>query len=240
LAKYYDLFYESKDYAKEAKILSRLIDHYKRSSGRRLLDVGCGTGKHIQSLRKKFDCVGLDVSEQMLEIARRNVKGVEFARGDMVNFDLGRRFDIILCLFSGIGYVRTYSNLARTLKCFARHLVEGGAVIIEPWFTKSSWKVGSVHMRAYDSKDLKVVRVDFSGIREGRSTVDERLLVAEKDRGVSYYRDGQVMGLFEVDKFLNLMKKAGLRAKFLRKTPLGDRGLYVGVKDVEFPHGGHL
>jgi len=47
LAKYYDMIYAWKDYAKESRTLSKLIRHYKRASGSNLLDVGCGTGKHI-------------------------------------------------------------------------------------------------------------------------------------------------------------------------------------------------
>jgi SAM-dependent methyltransferase len=231
LAKYYDLLYEWKDYEKETRTLFQLIRRYKRSSGSSLLDVGCGTGKHIKYLRKRFDCVGMDASEQMLGQARQNAKGVEFVRGDMTRFDLGRKFDVILCLFSGIGYVRTYPRLARTLRNFAEHLQDGGVVIIEPWFTKDQWKDGSVHLlRSSKRDDLKIVRVDYSGIRGNFSVLDERILVAKKGKGISYYKDLQVMGLFERDRFLRLMKRAGMRARYLRKSLAPGRGLYIGVK----------
>lgn len=234
LAKYYDLLYEWKDYKKETHTLLQLIKRYKQSPGNSLLDVGCGTGKHIQSLRKKFDCVGMDASEEMLDQARRNVKGIKFIRADMASFNLRRTFDVILCLFSGIGYVRTYPKLARTLKNFARHLRDGGVVIIEPWLTKTTWKSGRVHLLSNQSSDeLKVVRVDFTGIKGNLSVLDMRTLVAEKGKGISYYKDLQLLGLFERDKFLELMRRAGLEAKYIRRSLARGRGLYIGVRRPE-------
>ncbi len=233
LAKYYDVLYEWKDYAREARVLTQLIDRYKGSPGNSLLDVGCGTGKHIKRLARKFDCVGVDVNEAMLEQARRNVKGVEFVRGDMENFDLGRKFDVILCLFSAVGYVRTYPRLARTLRNFVRHLRPGGVVIIEPWFTKSTATDGHVHVLAQGSDDLKIVRVDYVRIKGDLSLLDERIIIAEKGKGITSYKDHMVMGLFEKEEFLRLMKKAGLEAKYLKQSLAPGRGLYIGIRRAE-------
>ena len=231
LAKYYDLIYSWKDCGHEARILRDLIRRYKRSSGVSLLDVACGTGKHIQQLRDDFECVGIDSSEQMLAEARRQVKGVEFRCANMVDFDLNRRFDVIICLFSSIGYVGSYPTLAKTLRNFAKHLKEGGVVIIEPWFTKSTWNAGSVHLRTYESEDLRIARVGYSGARGDVSLLDERILVAERNKGVSYFRDRQVMGLFEKERFLELMNRAGLEARYLKRSLAPRRGLYIGVKE---------
>lgn len=230
LAKYYDLLYQWKDYQKEAGIIRELVARYKTSQGNSLLDVGCGTGKHLQHLVNKFDCVGMDASEQMLEQARRNVRGGKFVQGDMVNFDLGRQFDVILCLFSSIGYVRTYSRLGMTLKNFARHLRTGGVTIIEPWFTKSTVKAGYVHVLAQGTNDLKIVRVDYTGVKGNSTVLDERIVVAERNMGIATYKDRMVMGLFEQDEFLRLMERAGLKARYLKKSLAPGRGLYVGTK----------
>ena len=52
LAKYYDLIYLSKDYKKESQQLMRIIKKYKKSEGKKLLDVACGTGGHLKFLEK--------------------------------------------------------------------------------------------------------------------------------------------------------------------------------------------
>jgi SAM-dependent methyltransferase len=230
LAKYYDFIYQFRDYRKEVRALKDIIRRYKLTQGNSLLDVGCGTGKHIQELRDEFDCTGIDYSEAMLEQARRNASGIEFRQADMEDFDLGRKFDVVLCLFSSIGYVRTYPRLARTLRSFARHLRPGGVAIIEPWFSKADWKKGLVYMRTCESNDLKIARVGFRGLRGNDSVLDERVLVAEKGKGISYYRDPQVMGLFEREKFLRLMREAGFHPRYIKKSLAPGRGLHVGIR----------
>jgi SAM-dependent methyltransferase len=230
LAKYYDLLYSWKDYDKECRVIIDLIKRFKASAGTSLLDVGCGTGKHVQRLAEEFECVGMDVSEAMLTLARRQARGVEFVKGDMVDFDLQRKFDVVLCLFSSIGYVRTYSRLGRTLWNIGRHLRDGGVVIIEPWFTKSTAKDGYVHVLVQGNDDLKVVRVDITKIRGNLSILDERIVVAERAKGITTYKDRMVMGLFDQDKFLRLMRNAGLKARYLKKSLAPGRGLYVGIK----------
>jgi ubiquinone/menaquinone biosynthesis C-methylase UbiE len=231
LAKYYDLLYKWKNYEKEARILFAIIQKYKKSQGISLLDVGCGTGRHIQYLQERYDCVGIDSSEQMLEQARHKVGGVEFVKADMRDFDLSRRFDVLLCLFGSIGYLLTYRDLKKTLNNFSRHLHAGGVAIIEPWLTKSTWKAGTVHLTTYTSDELKIARVGFSGIRGDISFLDEVIVVGEKGKGVSSYRDRQYLALFEQKEFLRLMREAGFKARHLMKSLTDKRGLYVGVKE---------
>ena len=53
LAKYYDLIYSWKDYKKEVENINKLILKYKQSRGKRLLEVACGTGHHLQYFKDK-------------------------------------------------------------------------------------------------------------------------------------------------------------------------------------------
>src|SRR5579863_8703191 len=99
LAPYYDKIYHWKDYRKETRKLKELIRKNQLSSGADLLDVACGTGRHLSYLRKDYDCTGVDNSNQMLAVAKRNNPGVPFTQGSMLDFDLGRQFDVILCVF---------------------------------------------------------------------------------------------------------------------------------------------
>ena len=126
LARYYDLIYSGKNYKKEVAVVTALICQFKRSAGNDLLEIACGTGGHARYLRNHFHVVATDNNPQMLRIARRKVKGVTFKQADMIDFDLGRQFDVVACLFSSIGYVKTLGNLKRTLRNFAQHLKPGG------------------------------------------------------------------------------------------------------------------
>jgi ubiquinone/menaquinone biosynthesis C-methylase UbiE len=76
LAKYYDLIYSFKDYKKEAVRIKALVSKYKKSEGKELLDVACGTGHHLNHLKDEFSCTGVDISREILEIARKNNEGI--------------------------------------------------------------------------------------------------------------------------------------------------------------------
>ena len=142
LAKYYDKLYQWKDYTIETEKIKELIKQYKTTSGNSLLEVGCGTGHHIQHFKDTYQCTGVDINKEILKVARKKLPNTEFIQADMISMDLGRQFDVITCLFSSIGYVKSYSYLEKTLHSFYNHLCSGGVAVIEPWFTKDVYDVG--------------------------------------------------------------------------------------------------
>jgi ubiquinone/menaquinone biosynthesis C-methylase UbiE len=230
LARFYDQIYHWKDYRREALKIKSLIESRKRSSGNELLDVACGTGQHIRYLRDEFNCTGIDASEQMLAVARGNLQGVRLVKGNMVNFELGRRFDVVLCLFSSIGYLKTRNEVGRAVANFARHMKEGGVLIVEPWVRRSEWKDRTVHMQTYDSDSLKIARVNFGRAKGHFSILDEGYLIAEERKGIVYIRDRHQMRFFEVVPTLEAMRKAGLQPEFTERSLMPRRGLIIAIK----------
>lgn len=230
LAKFYDLIYSWKDYDGEASRINELIKKYKISDGNKLLDVGCGTGKHLEYFKDEFYCIGTDINREMLEVAKEKVNDVIFIQADMIDMDLEKKFDIILCLFSSIGYVKTYPNLTKTINNFANHLKKGGLIIIEPWFTKSTYWVGYPGMTTYDGEDIKIARLNTTKLENELSVMEMHYLIAERNQDIKYFVDRHELGLFEIDKFLQIMTEAGLKAEYLKDGLMKDRGLYIGIK----------
>ena len=230
LAKYYDLIYSWKDYKKETNKIYKLIQKYKKSDGIKLLDIACGTGKHIEYFKKNFQCTGIDLNEEMIEVAKSNISDVSFNQADMLDFNLNDTFDIITCLFSSIGYVKTYDNLEKTIANFANHLETGGIAIIEPWFTKSSYMVGLPGMTTYDGEDIKIARLNTTRLENNLSVMEMHHLIVERDKDVKYFVDRHELGLFEIDKFLEIMNNSGFKTEFLKDGIMQGRGLYIGIK----------
>jgi len=81
-------------------------------AGGRLLDIGCGTGRHLVELgRHGLECVGMDLSEYMLELAAAKTEEIRL-RPLLLRADMreglpfrGASFDHVLCMFSTIGLV---------------------------------------------------------------------------------------------------------------------------------------
>ena len=72
-ARYYDLFNQGKDYNKECDFLEEIFKKFGDKI-QTILDLGCGTGLHALELSKRrYTLTGLDLSEEMIKIARENV-----------------------------------------------------------------------------------------------------------------------------------------------------------------------
>ena len=229
-AEIYDLIYEFLDYEKTAKKIKKLILKNKKTKENTLLDMACGTGKHLSYLKKDFKCTGVDISDQMLDVARKNYTDIRFIQADMMELDLKEKFDAITCLFSSIGYVKTYKNLKKTIHNFANHLKQGGVVIIEPWLTKSNAIDGLASMTTYESDEFKIARQCVTKIEEDVSRFVMHYMIARKGGDVTYFKDSHELGLFDTDKTLQIIEEAGINTKYLEKGLETERGLFIGVK----------
>lgn len=161
-ARFYDVLYSAKDYAGESARLHALIQQHKRSGGAALLDVACGAGGHLSYLRPQYALEGLDLDDTMLAVACERFPDIPFHCADMADFALGRKFDVVTCLFGSIGYVRTVERLRQMLANCARHLQPGGVLILEPWLTPDQFHPGAVYAVFVDQPDLKIARISVS------------------------------------------------------------------------------
>ena len=226
----YDFIYSFIDYKKACKKLLKLIKKYKRSPGMKLLDVACGTGTHLFYLQDNFICTGLDLNADMLEIAKKKVENATFIQADMVTMNLNEKFDVITCLFSSIGYTKTYENLRKTISNFSTHLNSGGLVVIEPWLEKSIYHEGHISMTTYDGEDIKIARLNTTGLKDGLSTMEMHYLMLKKGEDVKYFKDYHELGLFEIEKTIDTMKDTNLEVISFKKGLIVDRGLILGIK----------
>jgi ubiquinone/menaquinone biosynthesis C-methylase UbiE len=232
-AKYYDAIYASvgKEYPAEARKIRKFIQKYKQSNDNNLLDVGCGTGAHANLLSKYYQVEGLDIDPKMLAVARKNYPKIQFQQGDMVTFKLKKKFDIIVCLFSAVGYVKTKSRLQKTIKNMSQHLLPGGVLLVEPWFTPSQWHVGRVYTTEVTTTDAKIVRMSRSSQRGSVSIIEFQYLIGTP-KGIE--RDTEILelGLFTKKEYLDAFRSAGLKVVH-DSFGVDGRGLYIGMKSVE-------
>lgn len=230
LAKYYDRVYSFRDYLDEAVRLQNLIIKYLESGGNTLLDVACGTGLHLKYLKDDFSCTGVDISKSMLKFAKKNAKGVTFKEADMKTLRLGKQFDVIMCMLSSIGYVKTAARLEKTIQNFSKHLKKGGLALIEPSSAKSAYICGEPRVTTYDGKDAKIARINYTNFRQTTAVLNMHLLIAERGKEAKYFVDKHELGLFGINNTLRTMKAAGLKSKHLKNGLMPGRELFVGIK----------
>ena len=218
----YDAIYASiRDYPREAAELDRLIQE-RRPGARTLLDVACGTGAHLEHLTG-YDAEGLDLDPEMLAVARKRLPKVAFHEGDMVDFDLGKRFDAIVCMFSSIGYVRSEERLRSAIAAMAHHLEPGGVLVVEPWLSPEVWVDRHVGAVFVDEPELKIARMNV-GQREGDVSIFEFEYLVGTPNGLERFNERHELGLFTVEQYLKAFRAAGLEVDHDPEGPMG-RGL---------------
>jgi SAM-dependent methyltransferase len=229
-AAYYDAIYcaSGKDYAGEVQRLQEIIQSHKRTSGNTLLDVACGTGGHLAYLAHSYQVEGLDADDTMLQVAKHKFPDTTFHCSDMVDFALDRSYDIITCLFSSIGYVKTLPRLQQAIGTIAHHLVPGGLLIIEPWFQPGSMQAGRVFGAYVEQPDCKVARMSLTEIAGDLSILHFHYLIGTS-AGIAHVTERHELGLFSHEAYLAAFGAQELRVTYDAEGLTG-RGLYIGQK----------
>ncbi|MDE3111723.1 MAG: class I SAM-dependent methyltransferase [Chloroflexota bacterium] len=232
-AAFYDAMSATRrNHAADAEAVRRLIAASATRPVRSLLDVACGTGTHLQYLRAHYDeVVGLDLSAEMLALAAQRLPGVRLVEGDMLTFDLGRKFDSMTCLGSATGYARTPKKLERAVARMAQHLTPGGVLVIEPFVRPEVWEWGRVGSFFVETPSLKIAHFATTGEPGPVANMTFHYLVAEKGQ-VTYFSEEHALGLFTFQQLVDASRSAGLTTT-LDPEGLSGRGLVVGVSASE-------
>lgn len=231
-AQYYDLIYDQfRDYEKDVARIAAFVHRYAPDA-RSVLDVGCGTGRHAQGLVQSFgyQVDGVDIEPHFVEIAQRRCPEGRFTVADMADFDLSGRYDLILCLFSSIGYVKTLPRFAGAASCLANHLAPGGIALVEPWFAPDGFFPGRVHHIVAETDDLTIVRMNCSKVEDGISILNFHYLLGGED-GVNHLQETHELGLFTDEEMREGFAAGGLKVEEYDPEGMVGRGLYVLRRD---------
>lgn len=227
----YEVVYRGrgKDYRADAAAVTGLVRERKADAAS-LLDVACGTGSHLRYFAASFGHVeGVDLSEDMLRVAREQVPGVPFHQGDMCGFRLDRAFDAVTCLFSSIGYLRSAGELDAAVAAFARHLNPGGVIVLEPWCFPERFVPGQVMSDLVRADGRTIARVSHA-VREGDSSrIEAHYLVAGPGSGVRHFTDTHVLRLFDRRQYEAAFARAGCSVEYLDRGT-GRVGLFIGTR----------
>ena len=131
-SKVYDKFMQHCDYNQWADLIKEKIEE-SGVKGKKLLDLGCGTGETLLRLKDDFECSGLDLSADMLTIANKKLKNknVKLFLGDMREFNTGENYDIIVSLFDTVNHLTSMDDLDDLMKCIYNSLNPGGIYIFD-------------------------------------------------------------------------------------------------------------
>lgn len=231
LADVYEMIYHSrgKDWAAEAADTTKII-RARLPEADSLLDVACGTGAHLETFSTLFrHTEGLELADPMLEVAAKRLPEVTLHAGDMRDFDLGRTFHAVVCMFTAIGYVGGVQDMRDAVRSMARHLVPGGIMVVEPWWFPEQFLDGYVAGDLAQDEDRTVARISHS-TRQGRTTRMEVRFMVGDSTGITEFTETDLLTLFTLEEYVSAFADAGCPAEYV-EVGWTARGLFVARRD---------
>ncbi|WP_434739539.1 class I SAM-dependent DNA methyltransferase [Micromonospora sp. SH-82] len=230
---YHDFYHgRGKGYRAEADALVEIARKHTPQAST-LLDVACGTGSHLVELADSFrEVVGVDLSAAMLATAARNDPARELHQGDMRDFSLDRRFDVVTCMFSSTGYLVDEAELDRAVANLAGHLAPGGTLVVEPWWFPETFRPGWVGADLVTTGDRRISRMSHTvpaGLPDRTaSQMTIHYTVGSPEAGIEHFTEVHVMTLFARAAYEQAFQRAGLSCSYVGHD-LFSPGLFVGV-----------
>lgn len=202
------------EYARYCDHVIRLIRRHSLRPVASLLDISCGGGKNIFTLKKQFRVTGLDLSHEMLRLASELNPECEFLEGDMRNFSLDRLFDAIL-MDDGISHMTTRADLSSAFQTAFEHLAPGGVMVVTPdvtieGFSQNRTVVTPASHNA-KSENIDVVFVENLYDPDPRDEHCEVTIICIIREGgvLRIETDRCKIGLFSIDTWRQSLSKTG-------------------------------
>ena len=214
-AEYYNLLYAEKKYEEEVGYIDSLIKRYTKKSPAkgRLLDIGCGTGKHASLfLNKSYSCViGIDISEKMINEAKKlEHNKLKFYVKDGKSFDFDLKFDVITSLFHVVSYQNTNKDISQYFSNVSNHLNNNGIFIFDFWYGPAVLTdKPSIRVKRYENKNIKLTRIAEPVIISNKNLVEvnyEILIQNKLDNGLSKLNEKHIMRYFFIPELEFLIK----------------------------------
>lgn len=196
-SRYYNLLYQDKNYAGEAAYINSLIARHLPGAAR-ILDLGCGTGRHCFLLAEMgYEVTGVDMSAEMLAVANARLASqsvqpappdphpplVSFHRGDIRTVRLGRTFDLVVSLFHVMSYQTTNDDLAAAFATARSHLKPGGVFIFDCWYGPAVLTDRPVvRVKRLEDADIAVTRIVEPVMHPEKNLVELNYQIMARDK----------------------------------------------------------
>ena len=218
-ADYYNLFYQKKNYQAECDFLEKIFRKYSKKPIHSILDLGCGTGGHTLILGERgYEMTGIDLSSQMIEIAKRKAKDkklkIDFVQRDIRKIELKKKFDVAIAMFAVLSYLSNKKDLTSAFKGIESHLKKGGLFIFDCWFGPAVLEQKpEKRVKIFQQKDEKIIRlaIPFLDTKKQIVRAEYEIIRVLKERVLEDFKEIHKMRYFFPDEIKQYLREVGLR-----------------------------
>ena len=122
----------------ECDFLEACLARHFHGKASAILDIGCGSGRHLLELAKRgYQVTGFDLHPEMVDFAQSQAKKAKLPvtvfQGDLRQMRLEDTFDVAICLMDTFRFLLTNEQILEHLKAIGRHLSPGGLYVTDFW-----------------------------------------------------------------------------------------------------------
>jgi SAM-dependent methyltransferase len=220
------------EYQREARMFRREIVRLLQPRPKQrlsLLHLGCGGGHLDWYFNKKFTVTGVDLSQPMLDLARRLNPEVEYLQGDMRSLRLRRLFDTVV-IADSIDYMLDEAELAAAFNTAYAHLRPGGVFLTYAEDTRERFEQNASYCFTEMLGNVEISVFQNTYDPDPADTTIEKTFVylIRQDGQLSIHTDRHLCGLFGQATWLECLEQAGFQVQ-VKTTPYGDP-MFIGIK----------
>jgi len=206
---YHEMYQHVFDYDKEFNFYDALL---KSNNSQKILEIGCGSGMLARRfLDHGYDYLGLDLFNEMLHIARREVKSDRFIQCDMRNLSFDRQFDSVLITGRSLAYVTDNQGILDTLSGVHNSLKENG------WFVFGVFDANGIFDNFNDfeqniehnNKKIRRLSKLKKNLSTGWTWDWSAKYIIEQDNVISEFDDLTTLRAFTADEIALFLKLTG-------------------------------
>lgn len=214
-ASVYDTFMDNIPYEEWAEYLSGLLDEYEVTDGI-VLDLGCGTGTLTELMAARgFDMIGVDYSEEMLEIAmeKRAESGrdILYLLQDMREFELYGTVRAVISICDSLNYITEEEELEEVFRLVNNYLDPEGVFIFDFNTVYKYREILGDQTIAESREDCSFIWDNYYYEEEQINEYELSLFLQEEGNLYRKYVETHYQKGYELETIKSLLEKSGMK-----------------------------
>ncbi len=219
LAKYYDYLLGDEE------AFNFWLEYINAKDYHTVLELASGSGVLAGILKKQGkEVTASDISKEMKEVATNNFDG-EYLILNMIDFDLHKKYDLILCVCDSINYLYE-EELEQMFKSVYKHLNDGGRFIFDMHNPK--------RLKEFDKEYIEEGQIDENVYYQW--TINSDTFDRTVNEHFTFYtpegmiQEQHTQNVFEVDDVKNKLENVGLESEVVMDFIEDEKILFIGTK----------
>ena len=210
-AQFYDLLNKDKPYAEEMEFILEELAHHQKEPPFGVLELGCGTGKHLALLADKgCHVVGIDASEQMIQMAKERHPELDFRVQNIKELSVDGKFDVVMSLFHVMNYLGSTPALTQVMQRVSSLLKPGGIFLFDSWYGPAvQHDQPTSRKREFSNGELKITRTSHPDHNALARTV--KVIFDFNIQGKQRFQEEHLMRYYFTSEIENAILAAGLQ-----------------------------